>query len=156
MNNCIKKLKISSILPKAGVWFLVTYIAGHTMLACSRCEMTRMLPLSFIEYLRDCKRSILLKRLIASVAFGYVIAGFLYGAWLCESCRSATDYPLHFRLVFGVVMAGFSIAMLGFPPGDEGGVTHLNLWPYIIGCAAIIFVIWMIVVYFLSSSRPKT
>ncbi len=108
----------------------------------------RMSRLLFLEFLRKSKVRTLRTRLLASGAIGYVSAGFLYANWLCQTCQSTDSYPLQVRLVIGFWASMFSIIYFGFPPDAVG---HVNLWPYIIGVAALVFVLWMVVAYLCAS-----
>ena len=81
-------------------------------------------------------------RFLLSFALAYPVAGVVMVLVRFLSYLFLPNIPHGFLLAFFVEALWFGIltpAFLGFPISDEAGVNHINMYPYIVPTAFVIF-----------------
>jgi hypothetical protein len=99
-------------------------------------ESRRIRVLNFVNYRP-------LRLFVLSMALAFPLSGITWSlAALAKDPYFALHNPVGALIVFLVQSVWFGImtpTYVGFPISDEGGVNHLNMYPYIIPTGLIIF-----------------
>ena len=75
----------------------------------------------------------------------YFAGGFVAGLYWCDGCDASLFDNTVGRFFSGALVCVLSALMGGFPIINLGWGTHLNCWPFIIGCWLVFlieFAIW--------------
>jgi hypothetical protein len=80
---------------------------------------------------------------LLSIALAYPISGIVFAVCSLMQQQPLSN-PLEELFIGSLICAFYAIMTAccgGFPPADEGGANHLNLYPYIIPTAIVLFVV---------------
>jgi hypothetical protein len=102
-----------------------------------------------IRYILKCPLRTLRFRLLVSLAIGYVLGGFVHAMFFWSH-----KVPFGERITNGIAESFLGVIVGGFPFGEYGTASTVNLWPYIALATGVVFFIWMIVGYLREDTRP--